>query len=42
MRDYVDLDAVVAFYRRLGMAVTWKMSDAVSLARATITITWSG
>jgi hypothetical protein len=42
MRDYVDLDAVVAFCRRLGMAVTWKMSDAVSLARATITITWSG
>lgn len=32
MRAHVDLDAVVAFYRKLGMAVTWKMSEAVSLA----------
>jgi catechol-2,3-dioxygenase len=35
MRAYVDLDAVVAFCRRLGVAVTWKMPDAVYLA-------WSG
>jgi catechol-2,3-dioxygenase len=35
MRDYVDLDAVVAFCRRLGVAVTWKIPDAVYLA-------WSG
>ena len=32
MRARVDLDAAVAFYRKLGMAVTWKMSEAVSLA----------
>jgi len=32
MRAHVDLDAVVAFYRKLGMAVTWKMPDAVYLA----------
>jgi len=32
MRAYVDLDAAVAFYRKLSMAVTWKMPDAVFLA----------
>jgi catechol 2,3-dioxygenase len=32
MRAYVDLDAVVVLYRKLGMVVTWKMSEAVSLA----------
>jgi hypothetical protein len=32
MRAHVDLDAVVAFYRKLGMAVTWKMPDAVFMA----------
>jgi hypothetical protein len=33
MRYYVDLDAVVAFYLRLSISATWKMLDAVSLAR---------
>ena len=33
MNAYVDLDAVVAFYRKLGMSATWKMLDAVFLAR---------
>jgi hypothetical protein len=33
MRYYVDLDAVVALYLRLSTSVTWKMLDAVSLAR---------
>ncbi len=32
MRAHVDLDAVAAFYRKLGMAVTWKMPDAAHLA----------
>jgi catechol 2,3-dioxygenase len=32
MRAHVDLNAVVAFYRKLGMAVTWRMPDAVFMA----------
>jgi catechol-2,3-dioxygenase len=32
-RYCVGLDAVVAFYLRLSMAATWKMLDAVFLAR---------
>ncbi len=32
MRAHVDLNAAAALYRRLGMAVTWKMPDAVFMA----------
>jgi catechol 2,3-dioxygenase len=32
MRAHVGLDAAVAFYRKLGMAVTWRMPDAVFMA----------
>ena len=30
--DHVDLNAAATFYRKLGMALTWKMPDAVFLA----------
>ncbi len=39
MRAYVDLDAAVAFYRRLGMAAAWKMPEAVFLVWAAIATT---